>query len=141
MVDEHKEEKHETLSLLGSGKTNYPQHPDEAKLEVFENQWPGHSYTVELHCPEFTTVCPITAQPDFAKIYIRYIPDEYLVESKALKLYLFSFRNIGMFHEFVVNKIAKDLFDAMRPKEILVRGEFNPRGGIAIHPEVILKKE
>ena len=129
------------LTLLGGGHKDYPTSPEEAKLEVFENKWPEHDYTVELHCPEFTAVCPITGQPDFAEIYIQYIPDQWLVESKSLKLYLFSYRNEGMFHEFVVNKIAKDLFDVMQPKEILVRGNFNPRGGIAIVPEVVLRKD
>ncbi len=126
----------ENLSLLGSSKMDYPTHPDEAKLEAIPNQWEGHDYIVNLDCQEFTCVCPKTSQPDFAQIQISYIPDEHLIESKALKLYLFSFRNHGIFHEFVINKIANDLDSAIKPKFIRVVGKFMPRGGIAINPDV-----
>lgn len=128
----------ENLSLLGAGETNYPTHPDEANLEAIPNQWNANDYIVNLDCHEFTCVCPKTGQPDFAKIYISYIPGEFLIESKALKLYLFSFRNIGIFHEFVVNKIAADLNKAIKPKFLKVYGDFMPRGGISIRPEVKL---
>ena len=126
----------ENLSLLGSSKMDYPKHPDEAKLEAIPNQWEGNDYIVNLDCQEFTCVCPKTSQPDFAEIQISYIPDELLIESKALKLYLFSFRNHGIFHEFVINKIANDLDSAIKPKFIRVVGKFMPRGGIAINPDV-----
>ena len=89
---------------------------------------------VTLHCPEFTTLCPITGQPDFATILINYIPNVRMVESKSLKLYLFSFREHGDFHEDVVNIILNDLVELMDPKYIEVRGIFNPRGGISIFP-------
>ncbi len=128
----------EELSLLGAQQTEYPQSPEAAKLEVIPNQWQGNDYTVNLDCHEFTCLCPKTGQPDFAQIHIEYIPGELLVESKALKLYLFSYRNTGIFHEFVINKIAKDLFDAMQPKYLKVSGDFMPRGGIAIKPVVEL---
>ena len=105
-------------------------------LEAFENRHPAHDYWVEFLCPEFTTLCPITGQPDFAEIRIMYIPDERMVESKSLKLYLFSFRNHGDFHEDCVNIILKDLVRLMAPRYIEVTGIFTPRGGIAIHPYV-----
>ena len=105
-------------------------------LEAFENRHPEHDYWVEFLCPEFTTLCPITGQPDFAEIRIMYIPDERMVESKSLKLYLFSFRNHGDFHEDCVNIILKDLMRLMAPRYIEVTGIFTPRGGIAIHPYV-----
>ena len=126
------------LTLLGSSTTDYPQSPDEAKLEVIPNNWKTNDYVVNLNCHEFTCLCPKTAQPDFGNLIISYIPGDYLVESKALKLYLFSYRNHGIFHEFVSNKIANDLFEAMKPKALYLKAEFMPRGGIAIHPEVYL---
>jgi 7-cyano-7-deazaguanine reductase len=128
----------DNLSLLGASQTEYPSHPDEAKLETISNQWQENNYLVELDCPEFTCVCPKTGQPDFARIQIKYIPDQLLIESKALKLYLFAFRNQGIFHEFAINKIAHDLAEAIKPKYLEVRGEFMPRGGIAINPSVRL---
>ena len=89
---------------------------------------------VTFRCPEFTTLCPITGQPDFATLLINYIPNERMVESKSLKLYLFSFRNHGDFHEDVTNVVMNDLIALMEPKYIEVKGLFVPRGGIAIHP-------
>ncbi len=131
----------ENLTLLGQSKTDYPKSPDEAKLEVIPNLAASEfqnngDYLVTLDCEEFTCVCPKTAQPDFAEIEIQYIPGDWLVESKALKLYLFAYRNHGIFHEFVINKIANDLFEAMKPKYLRVVGDFAPRGGIAIIPKV-----
>ncbi|WP_456456503.1 preQ(1) synthase [Thermovibrio sp.] len=105
-------------------------------LEKFENRYRDRVYWVSFNCPEFTTLCPITGQPDFATIYIQYIPDKWLVESKSLKLYLFSFRNARGFHEEAVNKIADDLFNLLEPFYLEVYGEFNPRGGISIDPFV-----
>ena len=99
-------------------------------LQVFlEND-----YWVKFNCPEFTSLCPITGQPDFATIYISYVPDVRMVESKSLKLYLFGFRNHGDFHEDVVNTIMKDLIKLMDPRYIEVWGKFLPRGGISIDP-------
>ncbi len=103
-------------------------------LETFENQHPDNDYWVRFNCPEFTSLCPITGQPDFAEIRISYIPDRKMVESKSLKLYLFSFRNHGDFHEDCVNTIMKDLIRLMDPKYIEVEGRFTPRGGISIWP-------
>lgn len=103
-------------------------------LECFDNRHKENDYWVHFHCPEFTSLCPITGQPDFATILINYLPDEKMVESKSLKLYLFSFRNHGDFHENCINVIMKDLIRLMAPKYIEVKGIFTPRGGIAIHP-------
>jgi 7-cyano-7-deazaguanine reductase len=105
-------------------------------LEAFENRHQERDYWVQFNCPEFTTLCPITHQPDFGEIKILYIPDERMVESKSLKLYLFSFRNHGDFHEDVVNIILNDLVKLMDPRYIEVVGLFVPRGGISIHPYV-----
>ena len=122
------------ITLLGSQKTHYPDQYAPGILEVFDNKHPGNDYFVKFICPEFTSLCPITGQPDFATIHIRYIPEQKMVESKSLKLYLFSFRNHGDFHGDCINIIMKDLIGLMQPKYIEVFGEFTPRGGIAIHP-------
>ncbi|MBH5330315.1 NADPH-dependent 7-cyano-7-deazaguanine reductase QueF [Eikenella sp. S3360] len=123
-----------SLTLLGSQKTEYKTTYAPEVLETFDNKHPGNDYFVKFVCPEFTSLCPITGQPDFATIIIRYIPDIKMVESKSLKLYLFSFRNHGDFHEDCINIIMKDLIKLMNPRYIEVFGEFTPRGGIAIHP-------
>jgi len=125
--------KDEGLKSLGH-KTEYKQDYCPSVLESFENKHKENDYWVEFICPEFTSLCPITGQPDFAEIRIKYIPDIRMVESKSLKLYLFSYRNHGDFHEDCVNKIMKDLINLMDPKYIEVTGIFTPRGGIAIHP-------
>lgn len=122
------------LGQLGSSATSYPTDYDPSLLEAFENKHPDRDYLVTLLCPEFTSLCPKTGQPDFATIIIRYIPRRVMVESKSLKLYLFSFRNHGDFHEDCVNIIMNDLIRLMDPRYIEVVGEFTPRGGIAIHP-------
>lgn len=129
-----KDKKIEGLLHLGSRDTKYIFDYDPTILECFENKHLGNDYIVKLNCPEFTSLCPITGQPDFATIIINYIPDMKLVESKSLKLYLFSFRNHGDFHEDAVNIIMKDLIRVLNPKYIEVIGEFSPRGGISIHP-------
>lgn len=122
------------VTLLGNQHTQYPTDYDPSVLETFENKHPGNDYFVKFNCPEFTSLCPITGQPDFATIYISYVPDERMVESKSLKLYLFSFRNHGDFHEDCMNIIMKDLIALMDPKYIEVWGKFTPRGGISIDP-------
>ena len=127
-------EKEASITLLGNKATNYSSEYNPALLETFENKHPDNEYVVTFLCPEFTTLCPITGQPDFGKIIIRYIPRQRMVESKSLKLYLFSFRNHGDFHEDVVNVVMKDLVKLMDPRYIEVKGEFMPRGGISIHP-------
>ena len=125
--------KEEGLKALGREAT-YSQNYAPEVLETFENLHQDHDYWVRFNCPEFTSLCPITGQPDFAEIIISYIPAERMVESKSLKLYLFSFRSHGGFHEDCVNMIMKDLVALMDPKYIEVTGFFTPRGGISIFP-------
>lgn len=124
----------EGVTLLGNQGTVYSDNYNPGVLETFENKHPDNEYVVRFDCPEFTTLCPKTGQPDFGHIYISYIPRERMVESKSLKLYLFSFRNHGDFHEDCVNIIMKDLRRLMNPRYIEVEGRFMPRGGISIHP-------
>lgn len=119
---------------LGSSSTEYPAKYSPSLLEAFGNKNPDSDQWVSLVCTEFTSLCPKTGQPDFAKIFINYIADRKMVESKSLKLYLFSFRNHGDFHEDCIQKICDDLVKLMQPKYIEVIGEFTPRGGIAIFP-------
>ncbi|MDE6425307.1 MAG: preQ(1) synthase [Ruminococcus sp.] len=124
----------EGLQNLGSKNTKYATDYTPEVLETFDNKHLDRDYFVKFNCPEFTSLCPITGQPDFATIYISYIPDKKMVESKSLKLYLFSFRNHGDFHEDCVNIIMNDLIKLMNPKYIEVWGKFLPRGGISIDP-------
>lgn len=124
----------EGITLLGNQNVKYEYSYTPEVLEVFENKHIENDYWVKFNCPEFTTLCPMTGQPDFATIYIKYIPDVKMVESKSLKLYLLSFRNQGDFHEDVVNIIMKDLIKLMEPRYIEVWGKFLPRGGISIDP-------
>jgi 7-cyano-7-deazaguanine reductase len=100
------------------------------KLETFANPRPEREYEIDMECPEFTCVCPRTGQPDFATIRISYVPDRLCVELKSLKLYLWSYRDEGTFHEAVVNRILDDFVEACRPKRLTVIGDFNVRGGI-----------
>ncbi len=99
-------------------------------LETFPNPRPGRDYEIAFECPEFTCLCPRTGQPDFATLRIRYVPDGLCVELKSLKLYIWSFRDEGHFHEDVTNRILDDLVAVLQPKEITVVGDFNVRGGI-----------
>ena len=116
----------ESLSLLGQAGVSYPTDYNPGVLETFDNKHPEDDYIVTFVCPEFTSLCPKTGQPDFGRIIINYIPDRKMVESKSLKLYLFN--------EDCVNIIMKDLARLMEPRYIEVRGEFMPRGGISIIP-------
>ena len=122
------------VTLLGNQNTHYDYGYNPQVLETFDNKHPENDYLVTLDCPEFTSLGPKTGQPDFGHIIISYIPRVRMVESKSLKLYLFSFRNHGDFHEDCVNIIMKDLIALMDPKYIEVKGLFNPRGGISIIP-------
>jgi 7-cyano-7-deazaguanine reductase len=118
------------LSLLGRDVRQ-----PSRKLETFPNQHPGRRYTVTLECPEFTSICPVTGQPDFGTITIRYIPNQRILESKSLKLYLWSYREEGTFQEHVTNQILDDLVQALDPLYCHVTGAFNVRGGITITVE------
>ncbi len=110
-------------------------------LETFENPNPSRDYEIRFHCPEFTCVCPKTGQPDFAEFEISYVPDQLCVELKSLKLYLWSYRNEGHFHEKVTNMILDDLVKAISPREMTVIGDFNVRGGIGTQVIVSYDKE
>src|SRR5262245_37601516 len=101
-----------------------------ATLETFPNRHPGRDYEIEIHCPEFTSVCPKTGQPDFGTIRIKYVPDAICLELKSLKLYLHDYRNKGIFYEHVTNVILDDLVAALKPRRMSVEGDFNVRGGI-----------
>lgn len=122
------------VNLLGNKHTVYATEYNPDILETFVNKHPDNEYVVTFRCPEFTSLCPKTGQPDFGNITISYIPRELMVESKSLKLYLFSFRNHGDFHEDCVNIIMNDLVRLMDPRYLEVRGDFLPRGGISIVP-------
>jgi len=127
---------HRGLTLLKKSRTTVPGAPEKAKLETFANTHPDRDYVVRFDCPEFTSVCPITGQPDFGRLTIEYVPNRRCIESKSLKLYLFSFRNHGAFHEEVVNRVLDDIVRACKPRRARVLGAFNARGGIAINVEV-----
>lgn len=115
-------------------KTTFEANYNPKLLEAFDNKNPGKIAWTTFVCTEFTSLCPKTGQPDFAKIFINYIADKKMVESKSLKMYLFSFRNHGDFHEDCIQKICDDLFALIKPNYLEVIGEFTPRGGIAIFP-------
>lgn len=123
----------EGLSLLKKSETKYQGGPEEAKLEVFKNLYAKRDYEIIFDCPEFTSLCPVTGQPDFGHITITYIPNEYCIESKSLKLHLFSYRNHNTFHEEAVNLILEAVVEACSPRWAEVKGCFRPRGGIAIN--------
>ena len=120
----------EGLRLLKKGEKNYPKKPDASILETFKNSNPQRNYWITFETSEFTSLCPITGQPDFATIKIEYIPNKLCVESKSLKLYIFSFRNEGSFYEDVTNRIFTDLTKVCKPRRLIVTGEFTARGGI-----------
>ena len=122
------------LKALGKQHTKYVFDYNPDVLEKIPNKHDDRDYFVKFNCPEFTSLCPKTGQPDFATIYISYIPDKYIVESKSLKLYLFGFRNHGDFHEDCVNIIMTDLIKLLHPRFIEVWGKFLPRGGLSIDP-------
>ena len=126
---------YEKLTLLKRSKTPLPANPGDAKLEAFRNTHQSRSYFVHFDCPEFTSLCPVTGQPDFGHITVRYVPNEWCLESKSLKLYLFSFRNCSVFHEDVVNRILNDIVRNIMPRQATVTGNFMPRGGISISIE------
>jgi 7-cyano-7-deazaguanine reductase len=123
------------LTQLGSGHPGpMYENPDAAILETFDNPHPGRPWVVGLDCPEFTSLCPVTGQPDFGRILIHYVPGPRCVETKSLKLYLGAYRNHGAFHEDCVNRIANDLQSGLAARWLRVFGDFRPRGGIAIRP-------
>jgi len=123
------------LTLLKQRGTVLPPSPTKARLEAFRNSYSSRNYLIRFDCPEFTSLCPVTGQPDFGHIIIEYVPGKLCIESKSLKLYLFSFRNCNMFHEEAVNRILDDIVKTIKPRKAAVTGEFRPRGGISIRVE------
>jgi 7-cyano-7-deazaguanine reductase len=130
---DNNQERFKDLTLLKRSENNYPTSPDQAKLETFDNKFPNRDYVITFDCPEYTSLCPVTNQPDFGHIIIRYIADKKCVESKSLKLYLYSFRNANTFHEESVNTILDAIVAVAKPRKAEVVGLFRPRGGIAIN--------
>lgn len=129
------------LTMLGNNELTIPSSPQEAKLEKFANVRPDRKYVIHLNCPEFSSLCPVTGQPDSAFIKIHYIPGESCVETKSLKYYMASYRNTAMFNEEVVNTVLDDLVNLLDPVQMHITGEFGARGGIqltceACHPQV-----
>lgn len=121
-----------SLTLLGHSENKLPQSPDEAKLETFPNRNEGRNYRITLNCPEFSSICPVTGQPDTAHVEIVYVPDKLCVETKSLKFYLASYRNFPLFNEAIVNRILDDFVSTVAPKQVHVQGEFGARGGIQL---------
>ena len=119
------------LEALGAS-SNIPTKPDKNVLEKVSNPKIGVNYSVRLTCPEFTSICPVTSQPDFAYIIIDYVPNKFIVESKSFKLYLFGYRNHGAFHEDCTVSLAQDIVDLLSPKWLRIGGYWYPRGGIPI---------
>ena len=132
-----KEQRDDTsgLTLLGKSGTDYPDQVDTTILETFPNRFPDREYLVRMETAEFTSLCPVTGQPDYGTVVIEYVPGPRCIESKSLKLYLFSYRNEPTFMETVTNRILDDLVRACSPREMTVRGIFQPRGGIGITVE------
>ena len=128
------------LTLLGRSENRLPASPDEARLEVFPNRTPGRNYTIHLDTRDFSSLCPVTGQPDSAHLEICYIPDKLCIETKSLKFYLASYRNHAAFNEVIVNRVLDDIIAACKPRQAIVRGRFSPRGGIQLtcearHPD------
>ena len=123
--------KYSRLSLLGH-TAKFPEHPKVATLETFQNMNAKRDYWITFECGEFTSMCPVTGQPDFAKIRIEYVPGDLCIETKSLKFYLASFRNTRSFNEAIINRILDDIVEACQPRHAVVHGEFSPRGGISV---------
>jgi len=121
-----------SLKLLGRSDVRFPAAPEASILETFENRFSKRDYWIRFESPEFTSMCPVTGQPDFARITIDYVPDVLCIESKSLKFYLASFRNTRSFNEEIVNRILDDLVKACSPRRAIVHGEFSARGGISV---------
>ena len=139
-MGEKKSRTKQTFRLLGSSDAKYPERPSSEILETFKNRFSRRSYEVMFDCAEFTSMCPVTGQPDFAVIHIRYVPDRLCIETKSLKFYLASYRHARSFNEEIVNRILEDLVAACEPRRMSVRGEFSSRGGISVtvdatHPD------
>jgi 7-cyano-7-deazaguanine reductase len=123
------------LKLLGHSGAQFPATPTATILETFENRFPKRDYIIRFECADFTSLCPITGQPDFAHLEIEYIPGARCIETKSLKFYLASYRNSAAFNEEIANRILDDLVSVSQPKKMIVRGQFASRGGITLSVE------
>ena len=130
-----KNAKYGSLTLLGKPVSRYPSVPSAKTIETFKNQYANRRYLIKFECADFTSLCPVTSQPDFAKITIEYVPGDRCIETKSLKFYLASYRNTPSFNEEIVNRILDDVVAACSPQEALVYGEFAARGGISLSAE------
>jgi 7-cyano-7-deazaguanine reductase len=124
--------KYSHLKLLGKAAARHPSAPSAATIETFENRYPTRDYWIQFDSPDFTSMCPVTGQPDFAAIRIDYVPDKLCIETKSLKFYLASYRNTRSFNEEIVNRILDDLIKACKPRRAIVHGRFAARGGISV---------
>lgn len=120
------------LKLLGHSENRLPSKPSASILETFPNRTPGRDYTIHLDAPEFSSICPVTGQPDTAHLEIYYIPDKLCIETKSLKFYLASYRNTPAFNEVIVNQVLDHILSVCQPRQVVVRGAFSPRGGIQL---------
>ena len=118
--------------MLGNSQAALPTSPSQATLEAFPNPKPDRDYTIRIECPDFTSLCPVTGQPDFAELIVDYVPDRSCLETKSLKLYMASYRNVPSFNEAVVNRILDDLTSACQPRRMRIEGRFAARGGLAL---------
>jgi 7-cyano-7-deazaguanine reductase len=137
--------KYAGLTLLGSSEATFPKSPQQAQLETFPNPNPKRDYCIRIDCPDFTSLCPVTGQPDFAEIRVEYVPDDRCIETKSLKFYLASYRNMPSFNEAVINRILDDLVAACHPRQMRIEGRFAARGGLALtvtaeHPQCAATK-
>jgi 7-cyano-7-deazaguanine reductase len=124
--------KYPGLTLLGNSEAAFPKSPRRARIETFPNPNPNRDYSIRLDCLDFTSLCPVTNQPDFAEIILEYVPNVSCLETKSLKLYLSSYRNEHAFNEAVINRILDDLVDACRPRRMRIEGRFAARGGLSL---------
>ena len=131
-MNKNRSRKYAGLTLLGNSEATFPKSPQQASLETFPNPNPARDYSIRIDCPEFTSLCPVTGQPDFAEILIEYVPDKLCLETKSLKLYLSSYRNVHSFNEQVVNRILDDLVSVSQPRRLKIEGRFVPRGGLSL---------
>lgn len=141
MKSKKSNQKYAALTLLGNSQAAFPKSPQQATLEAFSNPNPKRDYSIRIDCPDFTSLCPVTGQPDFAEIIVEYVPNDRCVETKSLKLYLASYRNVHSFNEAVINRILDDLVAVCHPRRMRIEGRFVARGGLALsvtaeHPQV-----
>ena len=132
-MSKKRNQKYAALTLLGNSQAAFPKSPQQATLEAFPNPNPQRDYSIRIDCPDFTSLCPVTGQPDFAEIIVEYVPDDRCVETKSLTRYRASYRNVHSFNEAVINRILDDLVAACHPRRMRIEGRFVARGGLALN--------